>query len=291
MKGSTPTTTVVVDLPTNRNVEIRDHVHFPELCFEIFNGDPQSRFVKHASHFPYSNHAADQHIAWLADNGSWVYRPPAPLHWCLFPYATPSWVTFLRQALVRDIPSLQRGHNGWNACMISWERGHIASSSENALSYVPPGSTVAMVILGADPGANEICTTVTVAPASSSSSGKDVASSARTLRRKCRPGTVLLWRGRSSWTKWAYTFDSDEDQPRYYRVCFYHVDPLTFPVHDKPYKVEMASSLSMMVPATGMIVKGDDDDEKKNERASGTRSKMSFPPPMSIAKKRKLEKK
>lgn len=284
MKGPT-----VVDLPSNRDVQINEHEHFPDLCAEIVNKDARARFLEHAAHFPYvqppPRGGAVVHCAWFADNGSWVYTPSVKKDWCLFPYATPSWVVFLRQALVRDIPSLRGGHHGWNACMITWELGHITSGdpTENGFSWIPPESTVAMVIVGtASPEAERgECTTLTLAP-------KIQMDGAKTIRRKCLPGTVVLLRGRSSWTKWTYTFNSGCP---YYRVCFFHVDPLTFPVHNKPYQNVLVSQ-PIVIPALGVQEKKEPPpppqttQEKEEEEKSVSKPRLP-----STFKKRKTDKK
>ena len=294
---------IVVDLPTNRDVQINEHEHFPDLCAEIVNDEARERFLQHASHFPYiatpsssSPQGDPVYCAWFADNGSWVYVPPAKRsksEWCLFPYATPWWVVFLRQALVRDIPSLRGGHHGWNTCMITWERGHITSDddTEGGFSWIPPESTVAMVIVGtAAPEAERgECTTLTLAP-------RTQADGVKTIRRKCRPFTVLLLRGRSSWTKWTYTFDSGSTP--YYRVCFFHVDPLTFPVHNKPYHGVLVNR-SILIPAYGAQKKNDppppppspkiEQQEEEEEEKEGKHKKISKPRLPSTFKKRKTD--
>ena len=104
-----------------------------------------------------------------------------------------------------------------------------------------------MVILGtAGDGEKGECTTLTLAPATQ-------ADGVKTIRRKCRPGTVLLLRGRSSWSKWTYAFDSPASMSRYYRVCFFRVDPLMFPVHNKPYRGGgIAVNQHVVVPVLGL---------------------------------------
>jgi hypothetical protein len=304
---------IVVDLPTNRDVQINEHEHFPDLCAEIINKDARERFLEHASHFPYvapppprpQGEASSVYCAWFADNGSWVYTHPAKkkggdYEWCLFPYAMPWWVVFLRQALVRDIPSLRgAGRHGWNTCMITWERGRIASgdSTEGGFSWVSSESTVAMVIVGTpSPDAERgECTTLTLAP-------KIQEDGMKTIRRKCIPGTVLLLTGESSWTKWTYTFDSASTP--YYRVCFFRVDPLTFPVHNKPYRGALVNRC-VVIPALGAHKeekekihavaplppppKVEEEEEEKEEKNNKKKNNTSKPRLPSTFKKRKAD--
>jgi hypothetical protein len=170
--------------------------------------------------------------------------------------------------------------------MITWELGHITAGdpTENGFSWIPPESTVAMVIVGtASPEAERgECTTLTLAP-------KIQMDGAKTIHRKCLPGTVVLLRGRSSWTKWKYTFDGSRCP--YYRVCFFHVDPLAFPVHNKPYQGVLVSQ-PIVIPALGVQeekapplpqTKQAEEEEKKNS--------VSKPRLPSTFKKRKTDKK
>jgi len=285
------TNMTMIDLPRNRNVEIRDHIDFPHLSFEIVSSvlknDAATRFSSHAAHFPFVNvvdaaSSADPsmhtYYAWFADNGSWVYIPrhmsskqQQPQN-CFFPHSHPEWLTFLRMALVRDIPSLAKGHHGWNACMVTWEQG-CGALTENAMDWTVPDSTVAMVLLGGggegDAGQDQDKNNTGSGIAKLTVEPVDNPEAKKSINRICQSGTVLLWRGRPSWTKWKFTLASTTaNNERYFRICFYRIDPLCPPLRRTETKSPGFLKQITVMPVYGLPLpsSSSSSSEKKNEK-------------------------